>query len=303
MNILTVGSVAFDTIKTPFETRARVQGGSATFFSLAASYFAPVKLVSVVGEDFTGEHRRIFEGRSIDIAGLEARPGKTFHWSGEYHFDLNERTTHATELGVFADFEPKIPAAYREAEIVFLANIDPEIQLRVLDAVEHPSLVGLDTMNFWIESKREALARVLPRVDVLVVNDGEIRQLAGEANVLRAAAKVLAMGPGRLVVKRGEYGVLVFTKDTFFALPAFPVPDVQDPTGAGDTFAGGFFGFLARKGDFDEWSIRQAAVVGSAMASFCVQEFGPAALTKLNDDEIKERFLAFKRLTEFDSKI
>jgi len=303
MDILTVGSVAFDSIKTPFAERKRIVGGSATYFSLSASYFAPVKVVSVVGEDFKKEHEAVLGGRSIDLAGVAHRPGKTFHWACEYHYDMNERTTLATELGVFADFKPEIPAHYRETEVVFLANIDPELQLQVLDSVKHPALVGCDTMNFWIEGKREALGRVLERVDMLLINEGEVRQLASEVNIMRAAAKVLKMGPKWLIIKRGEYGVLVFGEGSFFALPAFPIEDVNDPTGAGDSFAGGFFGYLASKKQFDEWALRQAAVVGSAMASFCVESFGPDALLRIAQKDVRERAQSFKKLTDFDGNI
>jgi sugar/nucleoside kinase (ribokinase family) len=303
MEILTVGSIAFDSIKTPFGERKRIVGGSVTYFSLAASYFAPVKLVSVVGDDFTKREEAVFEGRRIDLLGLQRRTGKTFHWAGEYHYDFNERTTLATELNVFADFKPMLPAAYRDgADIVFLANIDPEVQASVLDQIKHSVVIGCDTMNFWIEHKRAALERILARVDMLMINESEVREIAGEPNILRAGLRILQMGPKHLVVKRGEYGVLILSPGSFFALPAFPVEDVQDPTGAGDTFAGGFFGCLAEKKKIDEPALRRAAVMGSVMASFCVEAFGPDALLHLSRDDIAERFRAFKRLTHFEGE-
>jgi len=245
MSILVVGSVAYDTVKTPFGRAEKVLGGSASFFSAAASFFAPVKLVGVVGSDFGQKELEVLKGRDVDLEGLERAEGKTFHWKGEYSNDLNSRETICTDLNVFEFFKPKIPAAYRKAEHVFLGNIDPVLQRGVLDQVEKPRLVACDTMNFWIAGKPKELRDTLGRVDVLLVNDAEARQLSGEWNVVKAARAIRAMGPRTLVVKKGEHGVLMFSEHGSFAAPAFPLEDVFDPTGAGDTFAGGFVGYLA----------------------------------------------------------
>lgn len=300
LDLLVVGSVAFDSIKTPFAERPRILGGSASYFSLAASCFTSVKIVSVVGDDFLQEHRDVFKDRPIDLRGLEVRKGKTFHWAGEYHYDFNERTTLATELNVFADFQPNIPDDYCDAPVVFLANIDPELQLEVLEKVRNPRLVGCDTMNFWIESKPDALAKLLPKLDILVINEEEARQLASEANTLRAGMKIVGMGPDRVVIKRGEYGVISMTKDSFFATTAYPIQDVEDPTGAGDSFGGGMFGYLAEKGIFDEVHLRRSLVVGSAVASFCVERFGVEGLLQCDTHSIAERYRIFKKHTAFE---
>jgi sugar/nucleoside kinase (ribokinase family) len=301
MSILVVGSVAFDTVETPFGKAEKVLGGSASFFSVAASFFAPVELVGVVGVDFGDKELQAFRGRDIDLAGLERMDGKTFHWQGKYSYDLNARETIATDLNVFEHFRPKIPPAYRKADHVFLGNIDPVLQLEVLNQVEKPRLVACDTMNFWIAGKAEELRATLSRVDVLLVNDAEARQLSGEWNVVKAARAIRAMGPRTLVVKKGEHGVLMFSDDGSFAAPAFPLEEVFDPTGAGDTFAGGFIGYLAGAGDSREDTLRRAVVMGSALASFCVEDFSLDRLLRLTRAEIDERFRRFKQLTHFEA--
>jgi sugar/nucleoside kinase (ribokinase family) len=301
MSILVVGSVAFDTVETPFGTAEKVLGGSASFFSVAASFFAPVQLVGVVGDDFGEKELRAFRGRDIDLAGLERAEGKTFHWQGKYSYDLNARDTIATDLNVFEFFKPKIPAAYRKADHVFLGNIDPVLQLEVLNQVEKPRLVACDTMNFWISGKADDLKKTLSRVDVLLINDAEARQLSGEWNVVKAARAIRAMGPRTLVVKKGEHGVLMFSDSGSFAAPAFPLEDVFDPTGAGDTFAGGFIGYLAGAGDSREDTLRRAVVMGSTLASYSVEDFSLDRLLRLTRAEIDERFRRFKQLTHFEA--
>ncbi len=300
MDILVVGSVAFDTVETPFGQGNEVLGGSATYFSTAASFFVGVRLVAVVGEDFPAEHREFLQSRNIDLAGLQVASGRTFRWKGRYGYDLNEAQTLETNLNVFEGFRPELPESFRDTEIVFLANIDPELQLEVVRQVRRPRLIACDTMNFWIGGKREALVRTLREVDILVINEGETRQLASEANLVKAARAVLAMGPKTLVVKRGEYGVLVFSAHSTFSAPAFPLEEVFDPTGAGDTFAGGFIGYLAATGDFSEATIRKATVFGSVMASFTVEDFSLDRLRRVSWPEIEGRFRTFQALTAFE---
>jgi sugar/nucleoside kinase (ribokinase family) len=299
MSILVVGSVAFDTVRTPAGEGRDLLGGSATHFSVAASFFAPVRLVAVVGEDFDAEHLAPFRERGIDLAGLERLPGRTFRWAGEYAEDLNDRRTLDTQLNVFADFEPRLPSGWAETPVVFLANIDPELQERVLDQVGRPRIVAADTMNFWIASKLEALRRTLGRVGILFINDAEARQLTGKSNVVRAAASIRALGPEVVVVKRGEHGAVVFDRDDVFAVPAYPLREVVDPTGAGDAFAGGFLGYLASRLDRGEPDYRRAAVVGSVMASFQVEAFSLERLRRLRPADIRERYEGFQRLTRF----
>ena len=299
MGIVVVGTVAFDTVETPFGRGENVLGGSATYFSTSASFFTDVSLVAVVGEDFPEEHVQFLRSRDIDTAGLQRIPGKTFHWSGRYGYDLNEAQTLDTQLNVLMEFRPDLPESYRDAEYLFLANIDPDLQMEVLKQVRQPKLVACDTMNFWIESKPEALRRVLQKVDIVVINEGEARQFTGEPNLVRAARQIIALGCKRLVVKRGEYGVLMFTADTLFAAPAYPLEKVFDPTGAGDTFAGGFMGYLANNGDLREEGIRQAIVFGSVMASFNVEDFSLDRMKRLEYREIETRYKSFKALTNF----
>jgi sugar/nucleoside kinase (ribokinase family) len=301
MSILVVGSVAFDSVETPFGKAEKVLGGSASFFSVAASFFVPVNLVGVVGNDFGDKERAAFAGRDIDLAGLEQADGLTFHWGGKYSFDLNSRDTLFTDLNVFQSFQPKIPAAYRQSKQVFLGNIDPELQRGVLDQVERPELVACDTMNFWIDGRLEELKKTLARVDVLLINDAEARQLSGEWNLVKAARAIRAMGPKTLVLKKGEHGVLMFTDQGAFAAPAYPLEEVFDPTGAGDTFAGGFLGYLAGAPARDEATLRRAVVMGSTLASFCVEAFSLDRLLRLTRAEIDERFRLFKRLTHFET--
>ena len=299
--ILTVGSVAFDSIKTPFGERSRVVGGAATFFSVAASFFTDVRLVAVVGEDFADEQMQVFGGRRIDLTGLQRVPGETFRWKGEYNFDLNSRETIYTHLNVFDQFRPVLPESYRPTPFVFLANIHPALQLEVLDQVQAPRFVAADTMNFWIDSTPDDLRAVLARVDALVINDEEARQLSGEANLVKAARVIRHMGPPLLIIKRGEYGVLMTRAEELFAVPAMPLEDVSDPTGAGDTFAGGFMGYLASAGEITDAAVSRAIIAGSAMASFAVEDFGLDRLLSLTQDEVRCRFDAFKRLTHFEA--
>lgn len=301
MSILVVGSVAFDSVETPFGKADEVLGGSGTYFSTSASFFTDVQLVAVVGEDFPAEHLDFLRSRNIDLSGVTTAPGQTFRWKGRYDYDLNEAHTLETHLNVFESFRPELPSGYQDAEYIFLANIDPELQLEVLQQVKAPRLVACDTMNFWISGKKEALIRTLGRVDMLVINEAEVRQLADEPNLVKAARKILAMGPKTLVVKRGEYGVLMFSESGIFSAPAYPLESVFDPTGAGDTFAGGFVGYLASTRNLTEKNIRQAIVFGGVMASFNVEDFSLNRLKSLEYAQIEERFRQFKQLTEFEN--
>lgn len=299
MSILVVGSVAFDSVETPFGMVENVLGGSATYFSTSASFFTDVNLVAVVGEDFPQEHVDFLRSRNIDLQGLAREAGKTFHWKGKYGYDLNEAQTLATHLNVFETFKPRIPAQYGAADYLFLANIDPELQMEVMNQVSRPAIVACDTMNFWISSKPDALKKVIERVDIFIINESEARQISGEANLVKAAGKLLDLGVKTLIVKRGEYGVLMFTHGSVFAAPAYPLESVFDPTGAGDTFAGGFMGYLASSGDTSEEGIRQAIIFGSVMASFNVEDFSLNRLKVLRYDEIEERYRSFKAMTHF----
>ena len=299
--ILTVGSVAFDSIKTPFGEASRVVGGAATYFSVAAAFFTDVRIVAVVGDDFTDEQMRVFSGRRIDLTGLQRVPGETFRWKGEYSSDLNGRETIYTHLNVFDQFRPVLPESYRPTPFVFLANIHPALQLQVLDQVHEPRFVAADTMNYWIEGTPDELRKVLARVDALVINDEEARALSGEPNLVKAARAIQRMGPGLLIIKRGEHGVLMTRDRGFFAAPAMPLDVVSDPTGAGDTFAGGFMGYLASAGEVTETVVTRAIIAGSALASFAVEDFGLDRLLRLTPDELRDRFADFKRLTHFDA--
>src|SRR5512145_644868 len=290
LSLLVVGSVALDTLETPFGRRADVLGGSASYFASCASFFLPTRVVAVVGEDFPAEHVEFLGSRGIDLAGLVRRPGRTFRWKGRYEFDLNTAHTLDTQLNVFAEFHPELPAHYRDSEYVFLGNIDPDLQRAVLDQVRAPRFVACDTMNFWISSRRESLLRTLRRVDLLFVNDAEVRQLAEEHNVVKAARKILALGPRAVVVKRGEYGALYFSGEEVFAASAVPLPAVFDPTGAGDSFAGGFMGYVARTRREDHATMRRAIVLGSVLASFTVEQFSLDRLRTLAPGEIRGRF-------------
>ncbi|MEK6560654.1 MAG: PfkB family carbohydrate kinase, partial [Nitrospirota bacterium] len=299
MSLLVVGSVAFDSVKTPFGEREEILGGSATYFSTAASYFTDVNLVAVVGEDFPEHDINFLKSRGINVEGLERQSGKTFRWKGEYGFQLNEANTLETHLNVFETFRPTIPQSYSDSEVVFLANIDPELQSEVLRQVNSPKIIACDTMNFWISGKRESLLNTLKSVDVLIINDGEARQLAMEANLVKAAGVIRSYGPKHVIVKRGEYGALMFNSKSVFAAPAYPLESVFDPTGAGDSFAGGFLGYLASTRNFTEASMRQAVIFGSVMASFVVEDFSLNRIRALDYEEILNRYREFKRLTHF----
>ncbi len=300
VSLLVVGTVALDSVATPFGRVDSTLGGSAAYFSTSASYFTDVRLVAVIGEDFPKEHVQFFKSKNVDVRGLQQDQGKTFHWKGEYGYDLNEARTLATDLNVLATFKPDIIDDYRHSDVVFLANIDPEIQLDVLRQVNKPKLVACDTMNYWISSKPDALVRTLREVDILTINEAEIRQLAGEASLVKAARKVLALGPKTVVVKQGSYGALMFTNNGAFSAPAYPLETVFDPTGAGDTFAGGFMGYLANTMNFSEQSLRQAVIFGSVMASLNVEAFSLDRLRSLDYQEIEARYREFKKLTHFE---
>ena len=300
MALLVVGSVALDSLETPFGRREEILGGSACYFSACASYFGPTRAVAVVGEDFPQEHLDFLASRGVDLAGLVRKPGKTFRWKGKYEFDLNTAHTLDTQLNVFADFKPELPETYKDSEYVFLGNIDPDLQRAVLDQVRGPRFVAMDTMNFWIGSKRESLLKTLKRVDLLFVNDAEARQLAGEHNVVKAARKILGFGPRAVVIKRGEYGALFFSGGEVFAASAYPVSDVFDPTGAGDSFAGGFMGYVARAGSEEPAVLRRAIVLGSVLASFTVEQFSLDRLRTLTAEEIRARYTEARQLSHFD---
>jgi sugar/nucleoside kinase (ribokinase family) len=301
-DLLVIGSVALDTVETPFGKVQEVLGGSATFFSYAASFFTQVRLVGPVGQDFPAQHVRLLEARGVDVSGLQVAPGRTFRWTGQYGYDLNDATTLDTQLNVLADFRPVLGPDLRRVPFLFLANIDPELQLDVLGQMaERPRLVALDTMNFWIQGKRPALLRVLAEVDVVTINDAEARQLAGEPNLVKAARAIAAMGPKTVVVKRGEYGAVMVSDGAFFIVPAYPLEAVWDPTGAGDTFAGGFMGWLAAEGRTDGGAMRRAVVYGSVMASFAVEDFSLNRLVRLTPAEISERNVAFQQLMRLDA--
>src|SRR5579875_136774 len=300
MSLLVVGSVAFDAIETPFGKVDRTLGGAASYFALAASHFVPVRMVAVVGQDFTDEHRAIFKGRKIDLSGLEHANGKTFFWAGRYSQNMNERTTLATELNVFADFKPTLPDTYLDTKHIFLGNIDPGLQRSVLQQINgRPRIVGLDTMNYWIEGSNAQLRETLKHVDILTINDDETRQLTGAHNLLRASRHVFKLGPKILIVKRGEHGALMVHPKFIFSVPAFPLEEVNDPTGAGDTFAGGFMGYLAKAGTMSEQNLRRAMVYGSVLASFTVEKFGVERLAKVTPREIRDRARRFAKLTAF----
>lgn len=298
--ILVVGSVALDSVETPFGKADNVLGGSATYFSVAASFFTPPQLVAVVGEDFPAEHLDLLQKHNVDLRGLAKVPGRTFRWAGSYGYDLSVANTLATELNVFEAFRPEIPPELKRSEVLFLANIDPELQLEVLRQVERPKIVACDTMNFWISSKPEALREVFSSVDIVFMNEAETREFAGESNLVKAAKKVLALGPRYIAVKRGEYGSMLFGEGGVFAAPAFPLEEVFDPTGAGDTFAGGFLGYLAHAGGIDAPTLRKAVAFGSVMASFTVEDFSLRRLVRLTHPEIQERMQNFRKMLELE---
>jgi sugar/nucleoside kinase (ribokinase family) len=308
MAITVVGSVAYDSIETPAGRRERCLGGAATYFSLAASFFTDVRVIAVVGEDFGPEQDAVFQKRNIDIRGIERAPGKSFFWEGSYLDNLNEAKTHTTDLNVFALFEPKIPESYRDSEFLFLANIDPVLQRRVREAMPDVKLVAGDTMNYWIKDHKPALLEVLKGLDILLINDTEARMLAGNNNLVQAARAVMAMGPSSLVIKHGEYRATLFHKtgpkgesvERTFKAPALPLEEVVDPTGAGDSFAGGFFGYLASQPEPTPAVYRRAMFYGSVMGSFAVQRFGTERIAELSRKEIDDRFTQFRELTHLD---
>ncbi len=300
-SILVVGSLAYDSIKTPTGEAKAALGGSANYFGLAASFFAPVKVVGVVGDDYKAEDRKILEDKNVDISGIETVSGKTFHWAGEYSGDMNEAKTLRTDLNVFADFHPKLSANHKHSEYVFLANIDPVLQMEVLNQIIKPKLIAADTMNFWISTKEAELKKIMNRLDLLIINEGEAKLLTGTQNTILSCELIAEMGPKAVVVKRGEYGFILYYKNEYFAMPAFPLKNVVDPTGAGDTFAGGFMGYLAKYGLGLEWeSLKQAAIFGSLMASFTVQDFSVGALKNLTQDQLYARYFDFKKVISFN---
>ncbi|TAK56653.1 MAG: sugar kinase [Bacteroidetes bacterium] len=302
MSLLVVGSLALDTVETPFGSVQDALGGSAMYISTVASYFVtPVRMVGVVGGDFPKSAIEFLESRHVDTEGLQIiEKEKTFRWGGRYHYDLNARDTLFTELNVFEKFNPVIPESYKSSTYVCLGNIDPVLQRRVVEQLHKPRLVVGDTMNFWIDRRYEELKKTLERMDILIINDSEARLLAQEPNLIRASRKILKMGPKVIIIKKGEHGALLFTEKTFFSAPAFPLENIYDPTGAGDTFAGGFIGWIARTDDLSEENLRRAVIYGSTLASFCVERFSLERFKELSYLEIQDRFHEFRRLTNFD---
>lgn len=306
MSLLTVGTVAFDDVETPFGRAEKIVGGAATYIALSASYYTDeIKIVSVVGDDFPKDVLSYLEGRGIDLEGLQVKEGeKSFFWAGKYRDNMNERDTLDTQLNVLADFDPVLPASYLNAEYVMLGNLTPSVQKRVIEQMpKRPKLVGMDTMNFWMDTDMEGLKTVLKLVDVLLINDEEARQLSGEYSLVKAAALIHEMGPKTIVVKKGEHGALLFHKGEVFFAPALPLAEVFDPTGAGDTFAGGFMGYMASTDDLSFENMKRAVIYGSVMASFCVEKFGIERLKELSEDEITERIVRFVQLVNFDAKL
>lgn len=306
MSLLTVGTVAFDDVQTPFGRAEKIVGGAATYIALSASYYTDdLKIVSVVGDDFPQDVLSMMENRGINLEGLQIKEGeKSFFWAGKYHNNMNERDTLDTQLNVLADFDPVLPKSYQNADYLMLGNLTPSIQKQVIEQMtKRPKLVGMDTMNFWMDTAMESLVDVLKLVDVLLINDEEARQLSGEYSLVKAAALIHQMGPKTIVVKKGEHGALLFQKDQVFFAPALPLAEVFDPTGAGDTFAGGFMGYMASTDDLSFENMKRAVIYGSAMASFCVEKFGIERLTELTEDEITERIVRFVQLVNFDAKV
>jgi sugar/nucleoside kinase (ribokinase family) len=298
-----VGSVALDSVETPFGKADEVLGGSGTFFSSSASHFTPVQLVGVVGDDYPVEKLQPLADRGVDLAGLEKAPGTSFRWRGRYRHDLNSAETLETHLGVFSHFRPKIPEQFKRSPFVFLANIDPRLQLQVLEQVEKPRLVACDTMNFWIESRRPELVELLGHVDLITLNDAEARQLTEQTNLVQAARWIMDKGPKHVLIKKGEHGAFMFTRESIFFAPAYPLESVFDPTGAGDSFAGGFIGYLAATGDLSDANMRRAVVVGSAMGSFAVEKFSNARLLEITRADIDARIQEFRQLVAFDTEL
>ena len=303
MSVLVVGSVALDSVETPFGKADDVLGGSATYFAASASHLTDVQVVGVVGNDYPMDRLRALESRNVDLGGIERADGSSFRWRGRYRHDLNSAETLETHLGVFSHFEPKIPARFAEPDFLFLANIDPRLQLAVLKQVKRPKLVASDTMNFWIESRRPELVELLAHVDLLTLNDAEARQLTEKSNVVQAARWIMDHGPKHVIIKKGEHGAFLFRDNNIFFAPAYPLESVFDPTGAGDSFAGGFIGYLARTGDLSDASMRRAVIYGSAMGSFAVENFSIERLMTLTPPELNERVRAFKQLVAFDEDV
>ena len=302
MSVLVVGSVALDTVETPFGKVNEALGGSATYFSIAASLYTRVNLVAVVGSDFPSRHIRLLEQSGVDLTGLEVCDGKTFRWAGRYDFDLNTAHTIDTQLNVFATFHPKLHESHKESSMVFLANIDPDLQYEVLQQVSGARLKVMDTMNFWIEGKRESLTRTMSAVDIVLMNEAEVRQYADTYSLVAGARKILALGPKALVVKKGEYGCVMFTDAQYFVAPAYPLEQVKDPTGAGDSFAGGFIGYLAQVGDITPEAMKRAIVHGSVVASFAVEEFSVDRLRSIQQEDIARRYCDCIEFTFFDDR-
>jgi len=300
MSILVVGSVALDSIETPFGHTEKTLGGSATYFSLSARFFAPVNLVAVVGEDFPKKYTEMLVKRNVDIKGLETAAGETFSWKGRYGYDLNNAETVETRLNVFENFSPKIPTEYKRSDIVFLANIDPDLQSYVLNQVKRPRLIACDTMNFWIENKRKTLIDLLGKIDIFLLNEAEARQLVGENNLLKAGKEILKLGPKKVVIKKGEHGVLLFSRVSVFSAPAYLLESVYDPTGAGDSFAGGLIGYIRKSGRFTSDSeIRKGIVYGTVMASHAVEDFSVKKLSSISYSDVQRRYHEYRRLTRF----
>ncbi len=302
MTVLVVGSVALDSVETPFGKADNVIGGSGTFFSASASHLSPVQLVGVVGDDYPMDQLEPLRKRGVDMAGLEQAKGESFRWRGRYRHDLNSAETLETRLGVFSHFSPKIPEQFRTAPFVFLANIDPRLQLDVLRQVQRPKLVACDTMNFWIESRRPDIVELIKHVDLITLNDSEARQLSDCANLLKAARWIMERGPRMVIIKKGEHGAFLFKEKSIFFAPAYPLEDVFDPTGAGDSFAGGFMGYLARSGDLSDANLRRAVVYGSAMGSFAVEKFSVQRLLELTPSDITSRVADFRTLVAFEEE-
>jgi sugar/nucleoside kinase (ribokinase family) len=301
MSLLVVGSVALDSVETPFGKAENVLGGSANFFAASASHFAPVKIVGIIGSDYpVDDLKKTFEGRPVDLSGIEHAEGRSFRWRGRYRHDLNVAETLETHLGVFSNFAPKIPASFRKTPYVFLGNIDPRLQLDVLQQVDKPKLVVCDTMNFWIESRRPDLIALLAHVDAITLNDAEARQLTDQNNLVKAARWIMAKGPKFVIIKKGENGALMFTKDAVFLAPAYPLEEIFDPTGAGDSFAGGFMGYIAKTGDASDAGLRRAVIFGSVMGSFAVEQFSVKRLLSVTPKEIAARVGEFRNLVAFE---
>ena len=299
MSLLVVGSVALDSVETPFGKAENALGGSATYFSISASYFAPVNLVAVIGDDFPEKHTAIFKKHGINTKGLQVARGSTFRWKGKYDYDLNSVKTIYTHLNVFNKFSPKIPPEYKKSDVVFLANIDPSLQLHVMKQVEKPRLTACDTMNYWIENKRKALLRVLKVVDMFLLNEGEARELTGESNLLKAGKALLSFGPKKAIIKKGEHGVLAFSDNSVFSAPAYLLETINDPTGAGDTFAGGLLGYLRKSGRSSDSEVRKGIIYGTIMASYAVEDFSVRRLSAISYSDMQKRYHSYRQLTRY----